>query len=87
MRILYRRCGGLDVHKTSVVACVLMVREGSRVEEQVRRSSCASKRSSYSGSVSSHNPAKRSSSSGTMPRQMQMHGSTALPLNWRPPFL
>ena len=37
MRILYRRCAGLDVHKNSVVACVLMVREDSRVEEQVRR--------------------------------------------------
>ena len=37
MRILYRRCAGLDVHKTSVVACVLRVREDSRVEEQVRR--------------------------------------------------
>ena len=37
MRILYRRCAGLDVHKTSVVACVLRVQEDSRVEEQVRR--------------------------------------------------
>ena len=37
MRILYRRCAGLDVHKTSVVACVLRVREDSRVEEQVQR--------------------------------------------------
>jgi transposase len=30
MRILYRRCAGLDVHKTSVVACVLRVREDDR---------------------------------------------------------
>jgi hypothetical protein len=37
MRILYRRCAGLDVHKTSVVACVLMVPEGNRVAEQVQR--------------------------------------------------
>ena len=37
MRILYRRCAGLDVHKASVVACVLALQEGSRVEEQVRR--------------------------------------------------
>ena len=37
MRILYRKCAGLDVHKTSVVACVLTVQEDSRVEEQVRR--------------------------------------------------
>ena len=36
MRILYRKCAGLDVHKTSVVACVLTVQEDSRVEEQVR---------------------------------------------------
>ena len=37
MRILYRRCAGLDVHKASVVACVLMVQENNCVEEQVRR--------------------------------------------------
>ena len=37
MRILYRRCAGRDVPKASVVACVLRVQEGSRVEEQVRR--------------------------------------------------
>jgi len=37
MRILYRRCAGLDVHKTSVVACALIVQEGNRVAEQVRR--------------------------------------------------
>jgi transposase len=36
MRILYQRCAGLDVHKSSVVACVLIVQE-NRVEEQVRR--------------------------------------------------
>ena len=36
MRILYRRCAGLDVHKTSVMACVL-VQEGNRVAEEVRR--------------------------------------------------
>ena len=37
MRRLYRRCAGLDVHKASVVACVLRVKEGNHVEEQVRR--------------------------------------------------
>ena len=37
MRILYRRCAGLDVHKTSVVACVLILQEGNRVAEQVQR--------------------------------------------------
>jgi transposase len=37
MRILYRRCAGLDVHKASVVACVLAVKETNRVEEQVQR--------------------------------------------------
>ena len=37
MRILYRRCAGLDVHKASVVACVLTVTEPDRIEEEVRR--------------------------------------------------
>lgn len=37
MRILYRRCAGLDVHKTSVVACVLMAQDGNCVTEQVQR--------------------------------------------------
>ena len=37
MRIWYRRCAGLDVHKTSVVACVLVVKEANCVEEEVRR--------------------------------------------------
>ena len=37
MRILYQRCAGLDVHKASVVACVLAVRDQNRVEEEVRR--------------------------------------------------
>ena len=37
MRIWYRRCAGLDVHKTSVVACVLVVKEANRVEEEVQR--------------------------------------------------
>ena len=37
MRILYRRCAGLDVHKASVVACVLVVKEANCVEEEVRR--------------------------------------------------
>jgi len=37
MRIWYRRCAGLDVHKASVVACVLVVKEANCVEEEVRR--------------------------------------------------
>jgi len=37
MRILYQRCAGLDVHQASVVACALVVRDGNRVEEEVRR--------------------------------------------------
>ena len=37
MGILYQRCAGLDMHKASVVACVLNVRNGNRVEEEVRR--------------------------------------------------
>lgn len=37
MRILYQRCAGLDVHKMSVVACVLTVRQANRVEDEVRR--------------------------------------------------
>ena len=37
MRIWYRRCAGLDVHKASVLACVLVVKEANCVEEEVRR--------------------------------------------------
>ena len=34
MEVLYPRCGGLDVHKDSVVACARLA-EGPRVEQQV----------------------------------------------------
>jgi len=35
MEIVYKRCCGLDVHKETVVACV-MIREGERVEKEIR---------------------------------------------------
>jgi transposase len=36
MQVVSERCCGLDVHKKSVVACVLMTQEDGRVQEQVR---------------------------------------------------
>lgn len=36
MEVLYPRCGGLDVHKDTVVACV-RIAEGQKVEREVRR--------------------------------------------------
>jgi hypothetical protein len=36
MQVLYVRCAGLDVHKTTVVACVLVTSEDGKVQEQVR---------------------------------------------------
>jgi transposase len=36
MQVVLERCAGLDVHKRSVVACVLRSREDGTVEEQVR---------------------------------------------------
>jgi transposase len=36
MQVLYVRCAGLDVHKKTVVACVLVMGEDGRVQEQVR---------------------------------------------------
>lgn len=36
MQVIYARCAGLDVHKKSVVACVLWTREDGSVQEQVR---------------------------------------------------
>lgn len=35
MEILYRCCGGLDVHKETVVACLLSQQEG-QVKKEVR---------------------------------------------------
>jgi transposase len=36
MQVVYGRCAGLDVHKKTVVACVLVTGEAGRVQEQVR---------------------------------------------------
>ena len=36
MQVVYRRCCGLDVHKKTVVACVLITREDGTVERQLR---------------------------------------------------
>jgi hypothetical protein len=35
MEVIYKRCCGLDVHKDTVVAC-LMIREGGKVHKEVR---------------------------------------------------
>ncbi len=37
MRVLYPRCCGLDVHKTSIAACVVCLQEDNTVQEQIRR--------------------------------------------------
>ena len=36
MQVLYERCCGLDVHKRTVVACVLLTHEDGTVERSVR---------------------------------------------------
>ena len=36
MELLYPRCGGLDVHKKSITACVLLV-EGKKRHKVLRR--------------------------------------------------
>jgi transposase len=36
MQVVYRRCCGLDVHKKTVVACVLITHEDGTVERQLR---------------------------------------------------
>jgi transposase len=36
MQVVYTRCAGVDVHKKSVVACVLVTQADGRVEKQVR---------------------------------------------------
>ncbi len=36
MRVVYERCCGLDVHKTSVVACVLAVGPSGEPQKEVR---------------------------------------------------
>ena len=38
MQIVYRRCGGMDVHKKSVVVCLLLIDEGTGEERKQRRS-------------------------------------------------
>jgi len=35
MEVVYKRCAGLDVHKETVVACV-MIREGGEVQKEIR---------------------------------------------------
>ena len=37
MQILYRRCGGMDVHKKSVVVCLLLIDESTGEERKERR--------------------------------------------------
>ena len=34
--VLYARCAGLDVHKKTVVACILLTAPSGRVTQQVR---------------------------------------------------
>ena len=36
MQVVYRRCCGLDVHRKTVVACVLLTEDDGRVRKQVR---------------------------------------------------
>ena len=36
MRIVYKRCCGMDVHKDSVTACVLRIDEDGEFEKQTR---------------------------------------------------
>ena len=36
MQVVYERCCGLDVHKKTVVACVLIAQEDGAVRRQVR---------------------------------------------------
>jgi len=36
MRIVYKRCCGMDVHKNSVTACVLRIDEDGEFEKQTR---------------------------------------------------
>ncbi len=36
MEVVYRRCGGIDVHKESISVCVLLVEEGG-TKKEVRR--------------------------------------------------
>ena len=36
MRVVHERCCGLDVHKKTVVACVLLTRADGTVEQKVR---------------------------------------------------
>ena len=36
MQVVHPRCGGLDVHKRTVVACVLLTQEDGAVRKQVR---------------------------------------------------
>ena len=37
MRIVYQRCCGMDVHKDSITACVLLIDEGGEFRGEKRR--------------------------------------------------
>jgi hypothetical protein len=37
MEVLYRSCCGVDVHKTFLVACLLVVEESGQVRKEIRR--------------------------------------------------
>ena len=36
MRVIYKRCAGLDVHKKTVVACRVRMNEANEWEQEVR---------------------------------------------------
>ena len=37
MRIMYARCCGLDVHKKSIIACVLLRDAAGTTQQEIRR--------------------------------------------------
>jgi transposase len=36
MQVLYARCGGLDVHQKTVVACVMIMQPNGKVDKSIR---------------------------------------------------
>ncbi len=36
MQVLYARCGGLDVHQKTVVACVMLTQPNGKVDKSIR---------------------------------------------------
>ncbi len=36
MQVLYARCGGLDVHQKTVVACVMITQPNAKVDKSTR---------------------------------------------------